>query len=155
MNRSAEQTNRTRTASRFTRFVCPALRFIPHEPRKKDTHSLNGNCLDQSIQGRGHDNVWVNPYRRGTVLTTPHVKGNKFDKMQNTKELMQCHFGINNRVALLTIHGYPWQREIRPGAREESLSPAGSNWVKHFKNYPYHWFLGNQQVVKLLLDNFR
>ena len=41
MNRSAEQTNRSRTALRFTRFVCPALRFIPHEPRKKDTHSLN------------------------------------------------------------------------------------------------------------------
>ena len=41
MNRSAEQTNRTRTASRFTRFVCPTLRFIPHEPRKKDTHSLS------------------------------------------------------------------------------------------------------------------
>ena len=41
MNRSAEQINRPRTASRFTRFVCPALRFIPHEPRKKDTHSLN------------------------------------------------------------------------------------------------------------------
>ena len=36
----AEQTNRTRTASRFTRFVCSALRFISHEPRKKDTHSL-------------------------------------------------------------------------------------------------------------------
>ena len=35
MNRSAEQTNRSRTASRFTRFVCPVLRFIPHEPRKK------------------------------------------------------------------------------------------------------------------------
>ena len=35
MNRSAEQTNHPRTASRFTRFVCPALRFIPHEPRKK------------------------------------------------------------------------------------------------------------------------
>ena len=41
MNRSAEQTNQPRTASRFTRFVCPVLRFIPHEPRKKDTHSLN------------------------------------------------------------------------------------------------------------------
>ena len=40
MNRSAEQTNRPRTALRFTRFVCPALRFIPHEHRKKDTHSL-------------------------------------------------------------------------------------------------------------------
>ena len=41
MNRSAEQTNWPRTASRFTRFVCPVLRFIPHEPRKKDTHSLS------------------------------------------------------------------------------------------------------------------
>ena len=35
MNRSAEQTNRPRIASRFTQFVCPALRFIPHEPRKR------------------------------------------------------------------------------------------------------------------------
>ena len=35
MNRSAEQTNRTRTASRFTRFVCPALRFIPPWTQKK------------------------------------------------------------------------------------------------------------------------
>ena len=37
MNRSAEQTNRVNR----TRFVCSALRFISHEPRKKDTHSLN------------------------------------------------------------------------------------------------------------------
>ena len=47
MNRSAEQTNRPRTALRLTRFVCPALRFIPHEPRKKDTHSLNNILLQQ------------------------------------------------------------------------------------------------------------
>ena len=39
MNCSAEQINRTRTASRFTRFVCSALRFISHEPRKK-RHSV-------------------------------------------------------------------------------------------------------------------
>ena len=26
--------------SQFTRFVCSVLRFITHEPRKKDTHSL-------------------------------------------------------------------------------------------------------------------
>ena len=44
MNRSAEQTNRTRTAKRF---VCSALRFISHEPRKKDTHSLYLQCLQQ------------------------------------------------------------------------------------------------------------
>ena len=47
MNRSAEQTNRTRTASRFTRFVCSAMRFISHEPRKKDTHSLYLQCFQQ------------------------------------------------------------------------------------------------------------
>ena len=35
MNRSTEQTNRPRTASRFTRFVCPALRFIPLWTQKK------------------------------------------------------------------------------------------------------------------------
>ena len=27
------------------RFVCPALRFIPHEPRKKDTHSLTNHSI--------------------------------------------------------------------------------------------------------------
>ena len=32
---------------RFTRFVCPTLRFIPHEPRKKDTHSLYLQCFQQ------------------------------------------------------------------------------------------------------------
>ena len=40
MNRSAEQTNHPRTASRFTRFVCSRYDSYPHEPRKKDTHSL-------------------------------------------------------------------------------------------------------------------
>ena len=63
INRSAEQTNHPRTASRFTRFVCPALRFIPHEPRKKDTHSLNTayprpcpTVTGSIVQAR---NIWV------------------------------------------------------------------------------------------------
>ena len=52
MNRSAEQTNRVnheaeKKRSQFTRFVCSALRFISHEPRKKDTHSLYLQCLQQ------------------------------------------------------------------------------------------------------------
>ena len=70
MNRSAEQTNRTRTASRFTRFVCSALRFISHEPRKKDTHSLNKdnktnrNCRNKmkiysELIGSKNDNIQV------------------------------------------------------------------------------------------------
>ena len=62
MNRSAEQTNRPRTASRFTRFVCPVLRFIPHEPRKKDTHSLidfgNRTLVQGNITSCGHEQQW-------------------------------------------------------------------------------------------------
>ena len=35
MNRSAGQTNRVNHEAVLERFVCSALRFIPHEPRKK------------------------------------------------------------------------------------------------------------------------
>ena len=47
MNRSAEQTNRVNHKTVHGRFVCSALRFIPHEPRKKDTHSLCLQCFHQ------------------------------------------------------------------------------------------------------------
>ena len=63
MNHSAEQTNRPRTASWFTRFVCPALRFISHEPRKKYTHSLivygNIHCTCWYIVPSGLYNVTI------------------------------------------------------------------------------------------------
>ena len=35
MNRSAEQTNRVNREAVLVRFVCSALRFISHVPRKK------------------------------------------------------------------------------------------------------------------------
>ena len=47
MNRSAGQTNRVNREAVLGRFVCSALRFIPHEPRKKDTHSLYLQCFQQ------------------------------------------------------------------------------------------------------------
>ena len=47
MNRSAEQTNRVNREAVLVRFVCSSLRFISHEPRKKDTHSLYLQCLQQ------------------------------------------------------------------------------------------------------------
>ena len=46
-NRSAEQTNRVNCEALLVRFVCSPLRFISHEPRKKDTHSLYLQCLQQ------------------------------------------------------------------------------------------------------------
>ena len=44
---SVEQTNRVVREAVLERFVCSALRFISHEPRKKDTHSLYLQCLQQ------------------------------------------------------------------------------------------------------------
>ena len=42
-----EQTYHPSTTLRFTQSVCSVLRFIPHERRQKDTHSLTG--LDLSF----------------------------------------------------------------------------------------------------------
>ena len=47
MNRTAGQTNCENREAFLGRFVCSALRFIPHEPRKKDTHSLYFQCFNQ------------------------------------------------------------------------------------------------------------
>ena len=41
----------------------------------------------------------------------------------NTKELMQCHCGTNNRAPQRTFTD-PYKPEVRPGTREESASPA-------------------------------
>ena len=43
--------------------------------------------------------------------------------MKNTKELMYCHCGTNNRAPRWTFTD-PCKPEVRPGAREESASPA-------------------------------
>ena len=62
MNRSAEQTNRPRTVSRFTRFVCPALRFILNEPRKKDIHSLIIPLISMKLMGAKQKDMEVTLY---------------------------------------------------------------------------------------------
>ena len=41
----------------------------------------------------------------------------------NTKELMHCYYGTNNRAPRWTFTD-PCRPEVRPGAREESASPA-------------------------------
>ena len=47
INRSAGQTNHVNREAVLGQFVGSALRFIPHEPRKKDTHSLYLQCFQQ------------------------------------------------------------------------------------------------------------
>ena len=49
MNRSVGQTNHMNHEAILGRFICSALQFIPHEPRKKfkDTHSLYLQSLKQ------------------------------------------------------------------------------------------------------------
>ena len=43
--------------------------------------------------------------------------------ISNTKELMHCHYDTNNRAPQWTFMD-PCKPEVRPGAREESASPA-------------------------------
>ena len=43
--------------------------------------------------------------------------------MRNTKELMHCHCGTNNRGQRWSFTS-PCKPEVRPGAREGSASPA-------------------------------
>ena len=54
------------TNTRFTRFLCPAFRIIPNEPRKKDTHSFSKTCLLPNIFWRLR--VEIERTDRGTVV---------------------------------------------------------------------------------------
>ena len=70
--------------------------------------------------------IWI---LRGLKVTTYH----KFfcetgpwtfkSECKNTKELMHCHCGTNNRAPQWTFMD-PCKPVVRPGAREESASPA-------------------------------
>ena len=51
------------------------------------------------------------------------AKGTSLTKMWNTKKLMHCHCGTNKRAPWWTFTD-PCKPEVRPGAREESASPA-------------------------------
>ena len=89
MNRSAEQTNRPRTASRFTRFVFPVLRFIPHEPWKKDTHSLNKRLY--SLLVFNHRKTWITTIHFFHSLLCYSYKEDTLKKWHNYTH-WNCHF---------------------------------------------------------------
>ena len=54
---------------------------------------------------------------------TPIPTENSYNAKQNTKELMHCHCGTNNRAQRWTFTD-PRKPEVRPGAREESAGVA-------------------------------
>ena len=86
-----------------------------------DRHYI-GSATATTHQEKGIITLESNP-SRGTVLPAPHGKGNKCDKNVNTKKLMHRHCGNNNRAPRWTFMD-PCIPEVRPGAREESASPA-------------------------------
>ena len=80
MNRSAGQTNRVNREAVLGRFVCSALRFIPHEHRKRDTHSLYLQCFQpRTLSKIFREKLWIqNSYSNGLLtsfdaLITAHV----------------------------------------------------------------------------------
>ena len=110
MNRSAEQTNRTRTALRFTRFVCSALRFISHEPRKKDTHSLYLQCLQQRflLKFSEQSKKFKFPSEIGNLTLFPD-KSQKSAWINGEKGDLSCmffnsHFNSNNINSILELN---------------------------------------------------
>ena len=72
MNRSTERTNRQRTSSRFTRFVCPALRFIAHEFRKRHSFlnkfSMGDNISNMEFEIRTNIARVTSTYLIGDVI---------------------------------------------------------------------------------------
>ena len=86
-----------------------------------DRHYI-GSVTATTHQEKGIITLESNP-SRGTALPAPHGKGNKCDKNVKYKELMYRHCGTNNRAPRWTSTD-PCKPEVRPGARDESASPA-------------------------------
>ena len=61
--------------------------------------------------------------RPQNTLRKQKYRWKRYRSMKNTKELMHCHCGTNNRAPRWTFTD-PCKPEVRPGAREESASPA-------------------------------
>ena len=110
MNRSAEQKNRVNREAVLVRFVCSALRFISHEPRKKDTHSLYLQCLQQRflLKFSEQSKKFKFPSEIGNLTLFP-------DKSQNSawrngeKGDLSCmffnsHFNSNNINSILELN---------------------------------------------------
>ena len=134
MNRSAEQTNRPWTASRFTRFVCPTIRFIPHEPPKKDTHSLSETEWQQDRPKTGSlliSNVGVKIRSNCTVA---------FIRMSQIFCNM-CREGLNNLKYYITFHDQNHERKFWRFSEHKKFTHTPLKFVIHQAMQPksYYW----------------
>ena len=77
---------------------------------------------NHNTPGKGIITLESNPSRE-LYYQLHTAKGTSVTKMSNTKELMHCHCGTNNRAPRWTFTD-PCKLEVRPGARRESASPA-------------------------------
>ena len=117
MNRSAEQTNRVNREAVLVRFVCSALRFISHEPRKKDTHSLYLQCLQQRflLKFSEQSKKFKFPSEIGNLTFFPDktIHANSFSQnsawINGEKGDLSCmffnsHFNSNNINSILELN---------------------------------------------------
>ena len=86
-----------------------------------DRHYI-GRVPATTHQEKGIITLQSNPSRE-LYYQLHTAKGTSVTKMLNTKELMHCHCGTNNRAPRRTFTD-PYKPDVRPGAREESASPA-------------------------------
>ena len=133
INCNVEQKNCPSTASWFTRFVCaascewirvlkkqnvqenarlyrqcvcPALQFIPHEPCKKDTHSLN-------------EDTWSKEHEVGDKAKqhNPGVTRGAVSKGENGDKAQQYMRGVTRGAVIKGENGYKAKQYNIPGAK--------------------------------------
>ena len=109
MNRSAEKTNRVNREAVLLRFVCSALRFISHEPRKKDTHSLYLQCLQQRslLRFSEQSKKFKFPSEIGDMTLFPDIVQNSAwinREKGNLSYMFLIHINSNNINSILKLN---------------------------------------------------
>ena len=109
MNRSAEQTNRVNREAVLVRFVCSALRFISHEPRKQESHFLYLQCLQQRslLRFSEKSKKFKFPSEIGYMTLFPDMVQNSA-WINREKGDLSCmfliHINSNNINSILKLH---------------------------------------------------
>ena len=85
--------------------------------------TLYRKCPSHNTPGKRHNNTWVEPLAGNCTTSSTRQRDQVCQNLKNTKELMHCHCCTNNRAPRWTFTD-PCKPEVRPGAREESASPA-------------------------------
>ena len=91
MTQRTEQTHCTRSASRFTRFVCPSVQSIPHEPRKKTLIPLKLKVIITKYTATIFSNTSYNVSQTSEYRPDPFLTPSSPTPHSQTRRLLSRH----------------------------------------------------------------